>query len=103
MTVDVVSVEQAGEILGCKRSKIFELLAEGKLQRAPRIGRSLRIFRDSVDQLLRPAPKRRRKAPRRVASEGFAALRASLRKEPERRLQKRSAPETFDEVLKSIR
>lgn len=81
MSVDVVSVEQAGEILGCKRSKIFELLAEGKLQRAPRIGRSLRIFRDSVDRLLKPVLKKPRAPTRRVlkAPESFDELRRSLR------------------------
>lgn len=50
--VETVSWEQAGEILGCRRSRVFELLASGDLERAPRIGKEIRIFRASIDRLL---------------------------------------------------
>lgn len=58
----VVSVEQAAATLGCSRRRVFQLLAEGILERAPRYGRSLRIYTASVERALRPAaPKRRKK------------------------------------------
>ncbi len=64
MAVEVVSVEEAGRILGCKRSRVFELLSDGVLERAPRYGRALRIYRDSVDRALMPASNgRKRRAP----------------------------------------
>jgi hypothetical protein len=66
VAVETVSWEQAGEILGCKRSRVFELLASGDLERAPRIGKEIRIFRASVDRVLLnglggDAPKRKRR------------------------------------------
>lgn len=70
MTVEVLSVEQAAEILGCKRRRVFQLLADGTLERAPRFGRSLRIYRASVDRALAPTPARRRAA-RRPSPAGF--------------------------------
>lgn len=61
----VLSVEQVGELLGCKRSKVFELLADGTLERAPRYGRELRIYKASVERALAPktAKARKRNAP----------------------------------------
>lgn len=57
-----LSIPQVCEILGCKRSRVFELLAEGVLERAPRFGRNLRIYADSVELAqARPEPKKRRK------------------------------------------
>lgn len=52
------------DILGCKRTKLFDLLSNGTLERAPRYGREIRILKDSVERALRPAPKRGR--PRKV-------------------------------------
>ena len=58
----VLSVEEAGQILGCGRRKVFELLRDGILERAPRYGRALRIYRASVEAALRPPePRKRRK------------------------------------------
>lgn len=51
------------ELLGCGKTRVFELLAEGVLQRAPKFGRRLRIMRGSVlAALLTPpgGPKARR-------------------------------------------
>jgi excisionase family DNA binding protein len=67
----VLSIAQVCDLMGCKRSKVFELLADGVLERAPRYGRSLRIYTDSVHKALaRPEPARRRsKRARRVEVE----------------------------------
>lgn len=52
-------------MLGCKRSKIFELLRKGILERAPRYGRDLRIYRVSVEKALMPRSKKKREVIRR--------------------------------------
>lgn len=52
----VVSVDEACQMLGCKRRRLFQLLADGTIERAPRYGREIRIYRDSVERALaRPA------------------------------------------------
>lgn len=57
----VYSLEQTMQIMGCKRSKVFELLSNGTLERAPRFGREVRIYKDSVERALaRPAPDKAR-------------------------------------------
>ncbi len=60
-----LSVAQVCEVLGCKRRQVFRLLSDGVLERAPRYGRELRIFRASVDRALLPppAPGRKKRAP----------------------------------------
>lgn len=62
--IEVLSVEAVAEILGCKRRRVFELLADGTLERAPRFGRQLRVFAASVDRALTPTPAKRRAARR---------------------------------------
>lgn len=57
----VMSVAQVCEQLGCQRRQIFRLLTLGVLERAPRYGRSLRIYTASVLRALQPAPARGRK------------------------------------------
>lgn len=60
----VMSLEDVCQLLGCKRSRVFELLRAGKLERAPRMGRLLRITAASVERLLltpAPAPVRQRR------------------------------------------
>lgn len=57
----VISVERAAEMLGCKRRRVFQLLADGTLERAPRYGRELRIYTASVERALQPLPVNRRK------------------------------------------
>ncbi len=56
-----MSIEQVCERLGCKRSKVFGLLADSLLERAPRFGRSLRIYTASVERLLAPTSEKARK------------------------------------------
>lgn len=73
MSVETLSVEQVAEILGCKRRRVFQLLADGTLERAPRFGRSLRIYRVSVDHALMPAPSKRRARRERVTRVGEIA------------------------------
>lgn len=68
--VKVYSVLQVAEILGCKRRKVFELLADGTLERAPRYGREIRIYAESVNVALAPQRDAVRKArAHRVATE----------------------------------
>lgn len=67
-----MSVEAVAERLGCSRRRVFQLLADGTLERAPRFGRSLRIYAASVDRALAPTPVKRRKA-RRPTPAGFSA------------------------------
>lgn len=58
----VVSVDRAAEILGCSRRRVFELLADGVLERAPRLGRRLRIYTESVLRAVaRPEPRTRKR------------------------------------------
>lgn len=65
----VLSIEQVCEALGCKRWTVFKLLREGRLERAPRYGKQIRIYRDSVEAALARPPKPGRK-PRRPKTHG---------------------------------
>lgn len=56
MIPETVSVEQACELLGCKRRQLFKLLAAGTISAAPRLGRKLRIFRESIARAQSPEP-----------------------------------------------
>lgn len=57
----VLSVEDVCELLGCKKRQVFKLLESGGLERAPKHGKALRIYKASVDRLLTPSLKRSRK------------------------------------------
>ena len=70
MSIEVLSIEAVCEILGCKRRRVFQLLNDGTLERAPRFGRSLRIYKASVERALTPTPAKRRAA-RRPSPAGF--------------------------------
>jgi excisionase family DNA binding protein len=52
MSVDVMSVQQVAAKLGCKRTMVFQLIHRGVLEKAPRFGREIRIYSDSVDAAL---------------------------------------------------
>ena len=54
MAIEVVSVAEACHILGCKKTRLFELLADGTLTRAPRYGRAIRIYMEGITKALRP-------------------------------------------------
>ena len=60
MLPPLLSIAQVSDLLGCSRSRVFELLREGTLERAPRFGRALRIYTTSLLRALE------RKAPRSV-------------------------------------
>ena len=47
-----VSVEHAQTLLGCGRSRIFELLRSGALRRGPKVGRAAMICAKSLEALL---------------------------------------------------
>jgi hypothetical protein len=47
-----VSVEEAQTLLGCGRSRIFELLRSGALRRGPKVGRAAMICAKSLEALL---------------------------------------------------
>lgn len=61
---DVLTIPEVCARLGCKRRRVFELLADGTLERAPRYGRELRIYAASVDRALAPTPATKRAARR---------------------------------------
>lgn len=48
-----VSLKDARGYLGCSRSKVFELLKQGKLTRGTKIGQDTMVTRDSLECLLR--------------------------------------------------
>ena len=75
-----VTVERAGELLHCKRAKVFVLLAEGRLERAARAGRKTLILTDSVHRyLVTPAEQAGRKPKRRRRPSRSARLAVELR------------------------
>ncbi|QSQ10776.1 hypothetical protein [Myxococcus landrumensis] len=43
-----ITVERAAELLQCKRTRVFELLAEGRLKRAPKFGKKTTVILESV-------------------------------------------------------
>lgn len=60
----VMSLQEVQDTMGCSRSRVFELLAQGILERAPRYGAHVRIYRDSVENALaRPVRSKQRKSP----------------------------------------
>ena len=74
-TARAVSIEAAQAMLGCGRSRIFELLKSGVLRRAPKLGRaamihlpSLEAFVDGIDR--EPAPKLKRSPAQRNTGRG---------------------------------
>jgi predicted DNA-binding transcriptional regulator AlpA len=88
-----ISIEAAQALLGCGRSRIFELLKSGALRRAPKLGKVVMIYLPSLEALIEgidrePAPK--------------------LQREPAPKLKRRPAQRNAgrgerDEILKLIR
>lgn len=50
-SVQTVTFEEAQEILGCSRSRVFELVKEGRLKTATKVGKQRRILLESIQQL----------------------------------------------------
>ena len=72
-----VTVDRAGDMLGCSRRQVFVLLAADRLERAQSAGRQTMIVTQSViDFLLNPPaakPKRRRRGGRQTLEDLRAA------------------------------
>lgn len=75
-----ITVQRAGEILHCGRTKVFELVADGHIRTAPRFGRRATVYTEDVTRLALegiPTRGRRRRAPApRVATD--AGIEAAL-------------------------
>jgi hypothetical protein len=71
-----VSIEEAQTLLGCGRSRIFELLRSGALRRGPKVGRAAMICAKSLEALLErvdrepETPKLKRRPARRDTGQG---------------------------------
>ena len=75
----VLSVAQVCEMLGCSRSRVFELLADGTLERAPRYGRQIRIYTASVEKALSQTKRHTVRGPRITARPGVGVDRSAIR------------------------
>lgn len=62
MNSPVMSLQEVQDMMGCGRTKVFELLANGTLEQAPRYGRNIRIYRDTVLKALERTRRRTRRA-----------------------------------------
>ena len=56
-----VPIKIAAEVLGCKESKIYELLANGSLRRVPKHGKETLISLASIKELLEAGPPKKGK------------------------------------------
>jgi len=68
-----VTVDAAQALLGCGRSQVFALLKAGALSRAPKVGKTAMVTRESIEALQErfsrePAPKLMRQPARNAAS-----------------------------------
>ena len=77
-----ISIDAAQALLGCGRSRIFELLRAGALCRAPKVGKVAMITLDNIEALQEcfsrePAPKRKRQPAQRAT--GLAEKEAILK------------------------
>lgn len=78
----LLTIDEAAALLRCGRTRVFELIAEGRIERAPKFGKKTTVKRASVlaciDEPIEPAsplpPKRFRPRPQTVS-----ALRAAFR------------------------
>jgi hypothetical protein len=80
-----VTIEAAQTLLGCGRSRIFELLRSGALRRGPKVGRAAMICAKSLEALLERvdreplAPRFKRRPARRDTGRGERASAAILK------------------------
>jgi hypothetical protein len=72
-----VTLERASAMLGCKRSQIFMLLEQGRLERAPKVGRSAMITVASIEALLAEGVPRKGNTRARSKSGRTRALKAA--------------------------
>ncbi|MDY7230613.1 hypothetical protein [Hyalangium rubrum] len=80
-----IPVEEAQILLGCGRSRIFELLRSGALRRGPKVGRAAMICAKSLEALLErvdrkpEAPRLKRRPARRDTGRGGSERAAILK------------------------
>ncbi len=89
---EAMTIDEAAARMGCSRTRVFDLLRDGTLQRARRLGRHQMILASSIESAM-AQPKRRpvkpaRRHPSRRSERGgeaevLALLRASRRQELE--------------------
>ncbi|QQR42262.1 hypothetical protein JKA73_24445 [Myxococcus xanthus] len=75
--VSAVPLERAEAMLGCKRSQVFNLLEQGRLERAPKVGRSVMITVASIEALLAENVPRKGNARARSKSRRSRAIKAA--------------------------
>jgi excisionase family DNA binding protein len=82
----LLTVEEAADILRCKRTKVFQLIAEGVLVRGPRFGRKTVVHAEGVYAALEAPsapepspPKKRVRTSRSKHAADIAAVLAELR------------------------
>lgn len=78
-----LDVAQAAELLHCRKTRIYELMSEGQIERAPKLGRKTTVVTRSVLRLidrdgLTKTPKRKRVLPGNSTDEHIAKLRQLL-------------------------
>lgn len=79
-----VSMKEAQAMLGCGRSRIFELLRSGALRRGAKVGKAAMICAKSLEALLErvdrePAPRLKRRPARRDTGQGQRESEAILK------------------------
>lgn len=72
-----VPLESAMAMLGCKRSQIFRLLEQRRLERAPKVGRSVMITAASIEALFAEGSPRKGNSGARSKSRRARATKAS--------------------------
>ncbi|RKI38440.1 hypothetical protein D7Y27_23725 [Corallococcus sp. AB004] len=55
-----VPLEQAASMLGCKRAQVFKLLKQSRLERAPKVGRTVLVTMASIRALIGEGAPRKR-------------------------------------------
>jgi excisionase family DNA binding protein len=82
------TVKEAGAMLGCGTTKVYELLNEGRLQAAEKFGRKRMVLKSSVEALLKaggisaPPPQPRKPAPDKPRAKDAKSLAAAITKLP---------------------
>lgn len=67
-----MTIEGAALVLGCKRTKVFELIRLRKITTCPKIGRQRMVLRASVLSILNAAPILAPSAPAHVETPGLS-------------------------------
>lgn len=82
------TVDEAGELLGCRTTKVYELLRQGRLIPAEKFGRKRMVLRSSVEALLKSGginsmpEKPKKTAPAKPRAKDAKTLAAAIAKLP---------------------